>query len=111
MSKKKKIILISLISLGVVLALLIGLSVYGAIQFRKSDRILKNITFEGVYIGSLTKEEAVSLLREKPLSVTLPITASYGEKSFELAPEGAGISYDFNQIAEDAFSLGRILDR
>lgn len=107
MSTKKKIILISLISLGVILALLTGLVIYGALQFQKSDKILKNVTFEDVYIGSLTKEEATSLLKEKALSVTMPVTAAYGEKTIEFAPEGAGITYDFDEIVNDAYSVGR----
>ena len=107
MTAKKKIILISSISLGVILALLTGLCVYGAIQFQKSDKILSNVTYEGVYIGSLTKEEATALLMGRDFNTAKPIKVNYGEKSFEFAPDGAGISYDYEKIVEDAFKVGR----
>ncbi len=107
MTAKKKIILISSISLGVILALLTGLCVYGAIQFQKSDKILSNVTYEGVYIGSLTKEDATALLMGRDFNTAKPIKVTYGEKSFEFAPDGAGISYDYEKIVEDAFAIGR----
>lgn len=107
MTTKKKIILISLISLGVVLALSLGLCVYGAFQFQKSDKILSNVTYEGVYLGSLTKDEATSLLMSRNLNTSNPIKVTYGEKSFEFAPDGAGITHDIEGVVDQAFKVGR----
>jgi len=107
MTTKKKIILISLISLGVVLALSLGLCVYGAVQFKKSDKILSNVTYEGVYLGSLTKDEATSLLMSRNLNTSNPIKVTYGEKSFEFAPDGAGITHDIEGVVDQAFKVGR----
>ncbi len=107
MTAKKKIILISSITLSVILVLLTGLCVFSAVKFQGGDKILSNVTFEGVYLGSLTKAEANSLLMGRNFNTAKPVKVTYGEKSFEFAPDGAGISYDYDKIVEDAYNTGR----
>lgn len=107
MSTKKKIIIIISLTLILVIGTLIGLFVYSMNAFSKSENIASNIIYEGVYIGDLTKEEALVLLKDHNFTIHNPVKVVYNDKSFEVAPSGAGLNYDYEKIVDNAFKIGR----
>ena len=107
MDLKKKIIIISLCSVIAVLAVLTGVSVWAVSDFKSSLKIASNVTFEDVYIGDLTKEEATELLKEKEYAISKPVVVTYEDKQFEIVPKATGIEYDYEKIVDEAYKKGR----
>lgn len=107
MSTKKKIIIIASITLLVVVLTLAGLLAYSVNALSKSEVIASNVTYEGVYIGNLTKEDALLILKDHNFNIHNPVKVVYNDKSFELAPSGAGLNYDYEKIVDEAFKIGR----
>ena len=107
MDLKKKIIIITLSSVVAVMAVLTGISVWAVSDFKGSSKIASNITFGDVYIGDLTKEEALELLKEKEYVISEPVTVSYEDKQFDIAPDASGIEYDYEKIVDEAYKKGR----
>ncbi len=107
MSVKKKILVIVSVTLIIVIASLVGIGIYSVNTFGQSERIASNITFNGVYIGDLTKEDALTLLKSKSFPADLPVKVTYNDKSFEFAPNASGINYNFDAALDYAYSKGR----
>ena len=107
MSVKKKIAIIISVTLVIVTVALIGLSIYAVNSFRDSGIIASNITYNGVYIGDITKEDAMALVKSRSYPADLPIKVTYNDKSFEFAPNASGISYNFDEVIDSAYAMGR----
>ena len=107
MNVKKKIAIIILITLIIVTGSLVGLSIYSVNNFYKSDNIASNVTYNGVYIGDMAKEDAMALLKSRTFNADLPVKVNYNDKSFEFAPNASGINYNLEAVTEYAFNKGR----
>lgn len=107
MSVKTKIAIIISATLVVVILSLTGLFIYSVNNFVKSDVIASNVTFDGVYIGDITKEEAVDILKEKSVSLNNSVKVVYNDKAFEFAPGASGLTYDFEAVADAGYNFGR----
>lgn len=107
MSVKVKIAIIVSVTLFIVAGSLIGLSIYSVNAFIKSDVIASNVTYNGVYIGDLKKEDALTLLKSKTFNADLPVKVNYNDKSFEFAPNASGINYNLEAVVHYAYNKGR----
>ena len=94
-----------LLPLAALLALLIGLG----LTIRGGDRIFPNIRIDGVAVGRLTREEALSRLDTagyRARSVT-PLTVSACGTSVRISPVEAGLLDSAEQAADTALAFGR----
>lgn len=107
MSVRKKIWIIAAGTALVVLAGLIALSFYSVKSFEESKVIASNVTFKGIYIGDITPEEAKERLNASELPLEKPVKITYNDKSFEIAPDAAGITYSLDTVCETAYKIGR----
>ena len=94
------------VTLFIVAGSLIGLSIYSVNAFIKSDVIASNVTYNGVYIGDLKKEDALTLLKSKTFNADLPVKVNYNDKSFEFAPNASGINYNLDAVVHYAYNKG-----
>lgn len=107
MSAKLKIAIILSVTLFIVTASLVGISIYSVNNFRESELIASNITYNGVYIGDLKKEDAMNLIKSKTYPADLPIQVNYNDKTFSFAPNASGINYNFESVIDYAYNKGR----
>ncbi len=108
MSKKIKILIISIASAVIVLGTILGVSAYAVNKFNNDGKILKNTEYYGLSLGNKTKEEAINIINEsEELPINQPIILEYEDKSFTFLPKGAGISYDTEKIASNMYDKGR----
>lgn len=95
---------IKIISASVVLALLLGTTGYLSYQI-SSDKILKNTYVSGVYVGNMTKSEAVEKLKSsKELS---DIVIKYGDKTWSTPVSDLNVKMDYQKMVDDAYSYNR----
>lgn len=94
----------------VLLIVIVGAGVFGAIKVSELDTIYPGVTIDGREVGELTREETVKLLNdngwEKKISTPLTVSSLDGY-SFELMPKTAGTGISAEQLAEEAFACGR----
>lgn len=92
------------IAVGIVVAtiiLFVGI-MYSQIN---GSKIAENTYVGDVHIGSLTKEEAKTLLKNKVKMGIIEL--SYLDKKWEVNPSDIDASYDFDKTIEEAYNLNR----
>lgn len=97
--------------LGIGLILFIFLLVIATIRITHYDKILPGVSVRGIYIGSMTKAEAISMLNEKTKSYQeTPLAYAINGSVVNTTPTAIGVSFDNKQLVDSAFMVGRDSD-
>lgn len=107
---KKQIKIPLIISGGIILCLAVFAGVvYSTVNSAVgSDKILDGVTSCGVDLGGLDKEEAAELLlTAEPQPDTRAVGIESGETKIRFELKNAGITFDTEKTAEDAYNVGR----
>ena len=107
--KKRMKIPVIVLSIAVVCAVIYTISAYSTVHSAtKGDKILTGVSSFGVDLGGLTKSEAAEKLssdKNQPDTKALGVESNDVKIRFEI--KNAGITFDPNKTAEDAFNVGR----
>lgn len=98
---------ILLVSLGV-LALLGGGTAYAAYRYDRSsaDRILPGVQVAGVRVGGMTRDEAVSAVKEQAdLRLLGDLTVQTAGNTWTVTPAALGLTADVEGAVDQAFAL------
>ena len=110
MTKKEKIVLISLGSVTAVLliAAIIMLSTMFAAP-NDDGRILKGVVAAGVNLGGMTPQEAAVALQEATADTysKLDMVVTVLDSKVTLSPEDTGAKLDIEAVVQDAYNYGR----
>lgn len=95
-----------LLGIGIVLALYL-LAVL-AVRVYSKNKILPGVSARGVYIGGLTKEQAVEKLNSKTFEyLSGEINYFVDGQTASLSPAAIGVRFDNAAIANEAYMIGR----
>lgn len=95
-----------LLGIGIVLALYL-LAVL-AVRVYSKNKILPGVSARGVYIGGLTKEQAVEKLNSKTFEyLSGEINYFVDGQTASLSPAAIGVRFDNAAIANEAYLIGR----
>lgn len=72
-----------------------------------SKVITKGIFVNGISIGGMTKEEAANFLKDKIKISSFSVTAKYQDKDFVITSEDINLSYNYQEMVEEAYKIGR----
>lgn len=79
-----------------------------------SSYIAKGVFIEGINVGGMEREEALSIIKEKFKVPKFSIVAFYEGQSFEITTEDIGLQYNYEEVVNKAYEVGRngnVLDR
>ena len=94
--------------LGIGLVFLIYLMAIAIVRISSKDKILPGVTSRGVYIGGLTKDEAIAKLNAKTEEyLTKDVNYFIDGQLRNLKPSDIGVSFDNYAIVNDAYATGR----
>lgn len=95
-----------LLGIGLVFAVFIGIA--GIVRIAHYDKILPGVSVRGIYIGSLTKQEALAKLNSATTSY-LKTQVSYriNGKTIQSTPAELGVGFNNEEIINTAFNIGR----
>ncbi len=81
----------------------------GVAPRNREKKIYNNITIENIYVGKLTKKEAISMLKKTyPLS---DFNINYGKKKWTIKPEDIELSFHIEERVDEAFNYTRSNNR
>jgi vancomycin resistance protein YoaR len=86
----------------------LALVLYGSFQLAYVGKIYPGVSADGVYLGGLTKQQAVSRLADRVSDFSghaLPI--SYGDTILRIPVNSLQLSYDTNRAIDMAYNYGR----
>ena len=110
MTKKEKIVLISLASVTVILLVAAILMITSMFAEPTDDgKILKGVVAAGVNLGGMTPDEAAIALQEATADTysKLDMVVTVLDSQITLSPEDTGASLDIQAVIADAFNYGR----
>lgn len=91
---------------GTTLGLIILLA--GSFELVYAGKIFPGVSADGVYLGGLTKSEAVSRLNAKVQDIQgSVITITNGDSTLRIPVASLAVIYDTNRAAQAAFNFGR----
>ncbi len=108
--KKEKITIISICSAAAVLLVALVIILVSALSSTPDTGLIFNNVFAaGVDLGGMTKEQAVSALREATDDTysKLDMTVQVLHESITLSPEDTGAKLDVDAVAQAAYDYGR----
>lgn len=94
-----------------IVLLLIAFLIFSSLFFYfilNSKTIAKGVFVNGISLGGLTKEEAVSLLqKELKAPSDFSLTLKYQDKVYRLTAKDINLAYDYQEIVDKAYKIGR----
>ena len=101
-------LLLGIISAALVLALVIGVLVYG-IVLKKGDTIYPNVYVAGINVGGMTREKAIAAVDEaiaaSYASATLKVQLP--DRTISFSPEQTNVALDADEAIDEAMAYGR----
>jgi vancomycin resistance protein YoaR len=92
---------------GVVLALVVVLAV-GVDAFASAGRVHPGTRVYDISVGGMRPAEAAATLRTAlPAKTSQPVTVTYADKTWQVAPGDIGLSFDYDAIVNGAMAVGR----
>lgn len=97
--------------LGIGMVVFLYLGIIFTVRISSYNKILPGVSVRGIYIGGLTKPQAVAKLDEKT-SEYLNSEATYvsNGKTVTVKPAQLGVNFDNQKIVDEAFEVGRDSD-
>ena len=104
---RKKINYFHVIILTIVIILFAG-SISLSYFILKQDVITKGVFVNDIDLGHLTKQQALEKLKNslKPME-NIDIILTYNGKQYKLPQDKLKLSYNYNQMVDDAYNIGR----
>ncbi len=110
MTKREKIVLISLASVAVILLIAAIIMISSMFAEPADDgKILKGVVAAGVNLGGMTPEQAAVALEEATADTytKLDMVVTVLDSHISLSPEDTGARLDIQAVVEDAYNYGR----
>lgn len=110
MTKKEKIVLISLASVTVILLIAAILMISSMFAEPEDDgKILKGVVAAGVNLGGMTPDQAAAALEEATADTytKLDMVVTVLDSQIALSPEDTGASLDIQAVVDAAYNYGR----
>lgn len=96
------------IALGVGLVLFIFIVIIAIIRITHYDKILPGVVVRNIYVGSLTKAQAMAKLNEQTSQYyNSNVSYEINGRTTTMTPAQMGVSFDDKAIIDSAFQLGR----
>ena len=101
-------LLLGIISAALVLALVIGVLIYGVV-LKKGDTIYPNVYVAGINVGGMTRERAIAAVDDaiaaSYASATLKVQLP--DRTISFSPEQTNVALDADEAIDEALNYGR----